>query len=300
VTRFLAGESLYRLAQWLTEEGVLPASAADARDRGETFTAKWTGPNLRHLLKAPHLAGIRVHKGTQYPGAWEAIIPVETHHHVVAMLADPKRRTNGTGSNARVYLLAGLMVCDECGLPVRGAPATKRRIAPAYRCPTGRHVHRPVELVDNMVEEAMVERLSRYDANGLLVNDEATAELARLTEARARMEDEYRDLGDLFTSGELSARAYAMATTRLEDDMTACDAAIRLAAAEVDQSSRVLDGAMGEAARLAWYGDGTEANPGWSLARKRAIIADLAEVRLRGGRRGTHSYRPEDVVINFR
>jgi site-specific DNA recombinase len=283
VSRFLAGESLYKLAQWLNTEGIKGTSGGT-----------WTGPNLRHLLKGPHLAGLRRHHGTVVDGTWDGLIPVEAHHHVVAMLSKPERRTNGTGTNARKYLLAGLGVCDECSEPLRGRPATARGEAPIYRCPSGRHVQRKIEHVDALVEAAMVERLARFDpAANVLVDDEASAELARLTEARAAMDAEYADLDAERRAGNLTVRAYAMATSSLEADMEATDAATKLAAAEVRQAGRVLSGGMGEGAAEAWAG--------WSLARKRAAIGELAEVRLRGGRRGTYSWNPDtDVVINWR
>lgn len=289
-TRFLAGESLYSLATWLNGEGVTGASGG-----------KWTGPNLRHLLAGPHLAALRVHQGEVIgPAAWEPIIPVETHHHVVAMLSEPTRRTNGTGTNAKRWLLSGLAVCDECGGRVTARPRTARGEVPSYRCPTGRHFHRPVELVDALVETAMVKRLAAFDpALGILVDDEATEELARLTEARAAMEDELRDLAELLATGELRAKAYAAGTARVEDAMAATDADIKVAAAEVGQSSRVLAGAIGDAAVAAWWG--ADGEPGWTLARKRALISELAEVRVRGGRRGRNSWNPDtDVVINWR
>jgi DNA invertase Pin-like site-specific DNA recombinase len=284
VTRFLAGESLHALCKWLNGEGALGAKGG-----------LWVGGNLRKMLGAPHIAGLRVHKGQVIgPAAWPGIIPVETHHHVVAMLANPERRTNGTGSNARKWLMAGLMVCDDCGAPMRARPRTGRGAVPSYYCPTGRHVHRPVDRVDRAVELAVVERLARYDAAGLLVTDEASAELARLTEARAAMDTAYAELEAMRRSGELTTRAYATATAGLEDDIAATDAAIKVAAAEVGQSSRVLEGATGPAARAWWAGA--------TLARRRAVIADLAEVRLRGGGRrgGRYTFRPTDVVVNWR
>jgi hypothetical protein len=151
-----------------------------------------------------------------------------------------------------------------------------------------------VDRVDRAVELAVVERLARYDAAGLLVTDEASAELARLTEARAAMDTAYAELEAMRRSGELTTRAYATATAGLEDDIAATDAAIKVAAAEVGQSSRVLEGATGPAARAWWAGA--------TLARRRAVIADLAEVRLRGGGRrgGRYTFRPTDVVVNWR
>jgi len=284
VSRFLAGESLYALAKGLTDAGIPTANGG-----------KWTGPNLRGLLGGPHLAGFRVHQGKVVgKGTWPAILPVETHDHVRALLANPARRPKGSG-NARRWLLSGLMVCDTCGAPCRARPATTtakgHRVPASYYCTTGRHVHRRADLVDRAVEKAVVARLTRHDASGLFVDDTAAAEVIRLREARealdARM-DEY-----VAAVATMAPAAYAAATNRLQADMDALDVALIGAATEVRQASRVLAGATGPGAAEAWAG--------WSLARKRSIIAELAEVRLIGGRQGTTPkgtrFNPDDVVL---
>lgn len=296
VTRFLAGESLYRLAKWLNDEGI-PTPSTEYRLAKGKAPAKWTGPNLRGLLGAPHLAGLRVHHGEVVGrAAWPAIIPVETHDEVAHILANPDRRPKGTG-NARKHLLPGLMVCDECGTPVRAKPGFTRdgrRVPASYCCPTGRHAHRPMAPVDRVVELAVVERLTKTDLSGLFVDDAAAGELLRLREAReavnARL-DEYAD-----AAHTMSPAAYAKATNRLEAERDALDVAMIEATTAVRQGSRVLEGATGPGAAEAWQG--------WSLARRRAIIAELAEVRLRGGRtnntaKGTR-FNPRDVVIRWR
>lgn len=291
VSRFLAGESLRGLATWLNSEGVKGANGGT-----------WSGPNLRHLLGGPHLAGWRVHgrdangRGIVVgKGTWDAIIDPEVHDHVTALLNNPARRTNGS-TNARVYLLAGLMVCDECGTPCRGKPRTGRNESPAYLCPTGRHVHRPTEKVDRVVELAAVARLSDHNAEGLFVADEAGAEVTRLRDARDAM-------GELLA--DYAARAstmhpddYAAATGRIRADMDALDVQLKGARAQVRQGSRVLKGATGAGAAEAWFG--TDEAPGWSLSRKRAILSELFEIRLVGGRHVTPTgtaFHDSDVRI---
>lgn len=266
VRRFLAGEALHRLAAELNADRVPGASGA---------VGKWTGPNLRHLLGNPAQAGLRVHKGEEYPGLWPGLIPVETHRQIVALLAQPGRRSND-GSNARRWLLSGLAVCGTCGTPVRGRPRSGRNESPAYRCSTGRHMMRRAEPIDEIITKAIIGRLARYDASGLLVDDKAAGEVTRLREARAALEDSYADLADALARGELSARAYGAATGALEAEGEALDAQIQLATATASQASRVLEGATGEGAAQAWAG--------WTLARRRALIAELAEIRIHGGK----------------
>lgn len=276
VTRFLAGESLHGLAKWLTAEGI-PTPAG----------GKWTGPNLRHLLGRPHLAGLRVHHGEVVGKAsWPAIIPVETHNHVVAKLADPDRATH-TGGNARRWLLAGLMVCHECEAPTRARPRTGRNDAPAYYCSTGRHAHRSAEYVERIVVDAIVGRLSRMDANGLLADDAAEAEVIRLLAARDAVKERQGQYAAL--AATMTPEAYAAATNQLAEDYAGLDARVKVARGKVRQASRVLRGATGPRAAEAWAG--------FTLDRRRAIIAELADVSLRGGPQHRHA---TDVVVDFK
>jgi DNA invertase Pin-like site-specific DNA recombinase len=288
-SRFLQGESLHSLAKWLNTTGVPSASGN---------VGKWTGPNLRHLLKGPHLAGLRVHGRDEAKrpivvtdGTWDPIIPVETHHHLVAMLNNPDRRTNG-GTNDRKWLGSGLYLCDACGAKLQARPRTGRNEVPAYRCPTGRHVQRSVEHVDAVVEGAIVGMLARHDNTGLLVDDEAASEVVRLRDARAALDARMSDLVDAYTAGDIPAKVYGQTTTRLEAETAATDEALRVASAMVKQTSRVLDGATGEVAAHVW-----ETLP---LSRRRSIIGELAEVRLVGGRGGNHRFNPDDVVVEWR
>lgn len=279
VGRLLAGESLYRLARDLTDREV-PTPAG----------GQWSGPNLGQFLRRPFLAGLRVHKGEVVGrAAWPAIITEAEHEQVLALTSDAGRRAN-KGSNARKYLLGGLAVCDECGAAVRAKPATARDRA-VYACSTGRHVQRLMELTDAVVEGAIIGRLSRMDAAGLLVDDAEVQALADLRTARRALDVRYDAVEAEHDAGTMTTRAYSRATARLEAQMDQLDAQIRDAAAMVDRAPRVLEGMTGEAAASAWAG--------LALDRRRAVIDALAEVRLIGGARGG-KWHPEDVAVIWR
>jgi DNA invertase Pin-like site-specific DNA recombinase len=303
VTRFLAGESLRSLAKWLTDNGVDTPGAEDRRAKGKA-PAVWTGPNLRGMLAGPHLAGLRVHKGAVVgPGSWPAILDMATHEDVVATLNNPDRRPAGAG-NARRWLLSGLATCAECGTPVRARPAHTTRkghtIPPSYYCPTGRHVHRRADYVDREVELAVVGRLARYDASGLLADNTDEAEVIRLRDARAALDERYAAY--VAEADTMTPKAYAAATARLEATMAALDVQIAEARATAHTASRVLAEAAGPEAAARWFGKGDRA--GWDLSRKRAIIAELCTVELVGGRTNTTPtgtrFNPSDVDVKFR
>lgn len=310
VTRFISGENTSSLARWLNQNGV-PTPSTEYRLAKEQEPAKWTGPNLRATLAGPHLAGLRVHHGKVIgKAAWDPIIPPETHDEVVQILADPKRRPKGSG-NTRKYLLPGIMVCDVCGAGVRSRVAYtnthrgKHAVPTSYACPTGRHTHRPMEPVDRVVELAVVERLSNHDMSGLFVADAAGEELARLREARQAVEDRMGEYAAVAST--MPPAAYAAATNRMQEELDALDVQIVDALTKVRQASRVLKDAVGPEAALRWFGPGGpdgDREGGWPLARRRAIIAELAEVRLKGGRhqntaKGTR-FDPRDVDIRWR
>lgn len=279
VGRLLAGESLYRLAADLTDREVPTPGGG-----------KWSGPNLGQMLRRPFLAGLRVHKGEVVGKAtWTGIITEAEHEQIVALTSEAGRKMN-KGSNARKYLLGGLALCDACGAKVRAKPATARDHA-VYACTTGRHVQRVMELVDYTVEQAVIGRLSRMDAAGLLTDDVEAQALAELREQRRALDVRYDDVEAEHAAGQMTTRAYSRATARLEADMDLLDAQIVEAAALVDRAPRVLEGMTGEAAATAWAGLG--------LDRRRAVIDALAEVRLVGGGRGG-KWHPEDVVIVWR
>lgn len=283
VSRLLAGDSLYVLAKWLTDTGVAPTSGG-----------KWTGPNLRHMLMRPHLAGLRVHHGKVIgPGAWEALIPEETHHQVVTYLTNPDRRTN-RGGNARKWLLSGLMLCaaEGCGETCRARPPSKRSVA-AYACKTGKHVHRPAEHVERVVTDAVVAYLTRLTKDGLLVDDDAHAEVIRLQAARDAVADRKRAYAALAST--MDPEAYAAATNQLTADLAELDLRVQAARLDEGHAARVLDGATGPGAGEAWKG--------FTLDRQRAIIREVATVSLIGGGRGgphDRAFDPRCVVVDFR
>jgi DNA invertase Pin-like site-specific DNA recombinase len=286
IGRFIQGEALHALARDLTVKGV-----------PTVYGGKWTGPNLRALLGHPRNAGLMTHEGEVIgSGKWPAIIDAATHETVARKLGNPARRT--TTSNARVYLLAGLAVCAECGAPLRGRPlhnSTKTQRggeygARAYACATGRHVHRSVAYVDEVLEALVIERLSRVDMSGALVDDDAADEARALSEDRDALRDALGDLLDMLGRGEISAAAYASGTARIEQNLAALDEAISAASERAAAPVAILDGMTGDGARAAWASA--------DLGRRRALVGLLTtRVALRGGR---GPFRPAQVEVEWR
>jgi hypothetical protein len=243
-------------------------------------------------------------------GKWATLIDEATYESVAHKLNDAARKTNTTG-NARIYLLAGLGVCSTCGAPLRGRPLhhttyTAQGRWPsqrpdtldygdrAYTCSTGKHAHRSVALVDAVVAALMVERLSRLDLAGALVDDDAADEARALNVDRDALRARLDALADDYADGALSSAAYTKATTRIEANLAQLDEAIGAASERAKAPVAILDGMTGEAAQAAW--DNAD------LGRRRALVGLLTtRVALRGGGRGGVSrFDPACVEVDWR
>jgi len=278
--RVLRGEKLKSIARTLTAEGTKTAAGSD-----------WTGSNIGRLLRSVHLSGRRIHRGDELRRAtWPAVLDDVTHANVLALLDKPERKTST--SNARVYLLAGLATCLACGEKLRGRPGRDGG-APVYNCATGRHCYRAVELVDARVEARIVDRLSRMDARGVLIDDAAKDDLRALEVEATQIEKRLEDVTDQHARGEISDKQLARSTKALERQETRNVKALAEARAALSAPDRVLEDMTGEGAAEAWESA--------TLERRRRIIDYLCEtIALRGaeGRRG--KFDPSDVIVEFR
>ena len=273
--RLLAGDSLAACARSLTERGVESV-------RG----GKWTGPNLRHMMLRPHLAGLRVHRGEVVgKGTWAPIFDVATHEALKLKLGDPTRRTSY--SNARVHMLAGLAVCGLCGGALRGQSAGSS--AAAYKCHTCHGVHRRMTDVHERVTDWVVARLAMADASGTLADDTAAVELAELTGKRRDIDARGAELGTAFATGALPLPAYTAASAALATELAQLDTAIGDAKERVAAPVRALDGLTGPTPDHVF----TEL----ALGRQRAVIDVLCTVTVNRAARKGAPFDPASVVI---
>ncbi len=191
VARLLAGESVTSLVGWLGEKGVTTSTGKNV----------WRSPTLRNLLMSPRIAGLRQHRGEVVgPAAWPAIITVEQHERVVALLTNPARRTLRT---ARRYSLSGLVRCALCGGKMVSAPNRDRR---RYGCRSGPDfggcgkVYVTAPSLEAFIAEAVLMRLdSPAMAEALAGRHGADSDYQRLT---AQVREDTEQLEEL-------ARAWA-------------------------------------------------------------------------------------------
>jgi hypothetical protein len=227
-------------------------------------------------------AGKRVHQGRVVGDAsWPAILDESTHLALVAKLGDPKRRTQR--DSAVKHLLSGLAFCGVCGGRIR---VQKNRGFLAYLCVEKFCVSRRETDVDEYITEVVLARLERPDLADVLTDAhdaETAAALGEAREKRARLDGFY----DTAAAGELTPAALARIEARLLPEI---EAAERRARAVV--TSPLIAAVAGSEARDRWAK--------LTLPQRREIISTLMVVRILPTVRGTKTFRPQSVAVEWR
>jgi len=280
-SRVLAGESVRGICADWNHRGV--------RTVTDVSWAPWV---LKQLLISGRVAGLREHRGAiTHTAMWPAIISADDRLRLCAVFSDPTRRTSG--SNARRYLLAGMVHCHACGAVMVARPTgrgVRRYICatgPGYKGCGGTYIGaEPLEeLVSAVVREAIAspalsEAIATKQAGvGDEIDDIASAE-ARLAE-----------LADLWAAGDLDTTSWAAARNAVEKRLGS--ARSRLAAA---QAPRALGGLPTNVDDLANHWDRL------SFDRRRAILTAVMDGVIIGpGRRGYNKFDPKRLsFINWR
>ncbi|MFF3622316.1 recombinase family protein [Streptomyces sp. NPDC002467] len=260
----LAGASLRAVAGEWNEQGVKTSTGGH-----------WEPSEVKKMLIRARNAGIRVHRGQEVgPGQWPAALDEPTWRSLVAVLTDPARRSN-VGRTARVALGTGIYLCGVCEKPVIssscGSGSTSNRM-PGYRC--FRHISRRRDFVDDMVQLAVLGRLSRPDASDLLADREEPVDVRgaqkEMKDARSLLDELSAALG----RGEMDLRSWRVASE---------SAKARMADAEAILSRAV---SVNPVAGLVAAEDVDAAWGALDLSRRRAVVSYLMQVTLLPARRG--------------
>jgi site-specific DNA recombinase len=155
---------------------------------------------------SPRNAGLIENRGEVVgPATWPAIISEDIYRGVVAVLSNPVRRYGKTRGRKR--LLSGIAVCGSCDATL-GSGITTSTGQPNYVCKHCFKVSRNLAKVDAVVIEAVVDRLSRDDAEDLIADDRPDA--TELAERREALRAQQRAAAADAATGKIS---YAFATT---------------------------------------------------------------------------------------
>lgn len=268
--RFITGDSLRGIAAWINDEG-------HTTRRG----GRWTPSTVRTILLNPRYCGRAVYQGqpTGQLGNWVAIVPEGTYDAAQAILTDPRRKTNRTGTD-RSYVGSGIYLCGVCGLPLRSHSGSR------YRCKDG-HVVRSLAPVDAYVFAVVRDWLSRPDLLDLLESpgedgvDHRGAEVSRRREQLARLERDYY-------AEEINGRMFKELSGKVEAELHQI---------EVERARATAGTALGSLMHEDSPADAFDAAP---LGSKRAIIDRYLTVRVFKGAHGSKVFDPDTVLIEWK
>ncbi|NJP24395.1 hypothetical protein FLW53_09305 [Microbispora sp. SCL1-1] len=282
--RIAAGETLHGLEIDLNRRGV-PAWGG----------GRWTGSQIRALLKKPAYIGKRVHHGelVDSPVWHPRILSDEVFFTCAGKLTDPAR------SNRRDFsvkhLASGLAVCGVCGGPVRILYKSDYRRSPQYVCrprtndgSRGAHVVRNEQRVDEAIERVAVAWMAQPEPlEALSRPDEAGEELQGIQDeiaaARARLDAFY----DQAAEGALSAAGLARVEARILAEVEALETRAR----------RLRGQSMAVVARVGNREDAERLWASWTLSQRRELLMELFErIEILPVGKGRHSYTDEESL----
>jgi site-specific DNA recombinase len=227
----LAGWSLSAVAKQLQQRGIPTAHGG-----------RWSHSNVKGLLIAPMVAGMRVHRGQVIrTGNWEPVLDESTWRQLCVQLDRPRRSMNAK------YLLSGVAHCgrDGCGSHLTGRHQHRRgERVPIYFCaPTVGGCSRlgvnAIPLEDHVRDELLAELDRRPAFDAALAEDEAAARRRELSDALGRLDTRDVDLARMWAADELSSAAWDAARSDLavqRAQLTADLAAVPPPPVQVDPS----------------------------------------------------------------
>jgi hypothetical protein len=281
----LSGLPLASVARSWNAQGFVTGQARQARSGHPGEPSPWRSDAVRAVLLNPRYQGRVRYNGEimTTPAVWPAIVDDATFEAARAILENPTRRTSG---RTPTHLLTGLAVCGICGATVH-AGGNARKGVRAYRCSgsTG-HVARMAEPVERFVEAVVIARLSRSDARELMMKRH-TVDTGALHVEAVGLRERLDALAVDFADGALDSSQLRVATKRIRERLATIEAELA-DAGKVD----VLGDLIGaEDVQRVW--------DGFSVARRRAVIGALMRVTVHPPGRGTRTFRPETVGIEW-
>jgi site-specific DNA recombinase len=282
----LSGVPLARIAAGWNRRGLTTAQSGWKGDR-RGVPSPWAAYSVRMVLRNPRNAGLRQHRAEIVGTAvWPPIVTEDIWRAAMALLDDPGRRNSPRSAQALLTGLALCGVCDKAGATVHRGRT--RSGAATYRCRTSMgHISRQADPVDEFVGEVMIERLGRPDAADLLV-DQDKPDLEAMRGEAVALRSRLDSLALDFAEGELTASQLRVATERARSKLGAVERAMADA------------GRVNVLGPLVSSGDVREAWTVMDTDRRRAVVDALCVVTLFPPGRGTRTFRPETVKIEWK
>lgn len=188
--RYVAGESVYALVEWLNQAGWRT-----------TRGGLWSQVALRRVLDSGFASGRFSHDGRWYDGVHEPLIDAALWQAYLD--ARVRRRAQPARTERSQYLLSGLVRCQLCGGPMNAAKAAKgRRELPRLACKR-RNEQGTVACVGTTVTMELVEDVVRSWLMQVAEDVDAAAAAVSMAEVRrVVVEAEADRLARLVTQAE--------------------------------------------------------------------------------------------------
>lgn len=276
VSRFLAGDTLRSLCADFDRRGISTVTGS-----------KWSPFVMRRMIGSPRIAGLRQLQGEVVGTAeWPAIVTPDDHRKVSAILNDPTRRKNRA---VQRYLLAGIARCGLCDGKLVARPRSDKRRC--YVCASGPGFHgcgkirSLAEPLEELVAEAALHALDGPALASIRTDDRQGAD-----DELAHVEDQLRELSELWGNGEITRKEWLAARAPLERRR---DSAL---AGQADEARSVALGAFAASPgslRKAW--------PKLGLDRQRAVLmAAIDKLTVGPAVKGRNTFDPSRVSIEWR
>ncbi|HYN30348.1 MAG TPA: recombinase family protein [Dermatophilaceae bacterium] len=280
---YLSGVPLAQIAMTWNAAGLHSGQARRSQGH-EGEPSRWNGQSVRLVLGNPRNAGLRTYRGEVVAKAvWPALVPEETWRATQSRM----RARPAAPRKLAKRLLSGTASCGVCGAPVWGGGNARPGI-PGYRCSAAYgHFARMAGPVDQFVSAVIVERLSRADASALLTS-EMRPDTAALHEEAAILRTRLESVALEFADGVLTGAQLRMITERLRE---------RLVELELELSD------AGRVDVLGPLVNSEDVERVWdelTLEHQRAIIDTLCTVTIHPPGRGTRTFRPETIGIDWK
>ncbi|AHD20050.1 recombinase [Rhodococcus pyridinivorans SB3094] len=245
---------------------------------------RWIPSSVRKLALRDLNIGLRRHRDTTYPGAWEPIVDEADHMKVKTLLGDPRRRTQRAA--ARTHLLTfGIGRCGVCGgvlaVSKKGPAGRKTSL---YVCKEHGCVGRREEWVDGLVVATVCERLSRADAAAIFHADDAA--LAQEQSKVVALRSQLDEAADMYASGTIDREMLERITARVKPMLEAAERLARPAIPMPDAVQHLIDS---HDSRAVWEE--------LSISQRRAVLECLGVQVILKPARGGPGFKPESVEL---
>lgn len=259
----LSGGSVRSWVRWLADKGLTTTSGNPIGHQ-----------EARDLLMRPRNAGIAVYRGEEIGrGAWEQAVDEARFRAVVAILSDPSRVTTPGPTPKWFGSLIYRCGYEGCSKTVRCTKSGGSGL-PSYRCTAQHGGGRNADKLDEWVEDLIIERLMRDDANDLLLPGPNDVDVAALQLESEQIRRRLTDLAGLFAAGQIDVAQLAEGSETARAQLEGVTQQLARAATK----DPLVPLVNAKDVRKVWKG--------MELDQKRAVLRELLDVTLRPPRRG--------------